>query len=216
MKGSALEVRPTHPRVARPCRFDGLGGCRREANAQLAIVSNSKHFLSLPLIQHLVRQIYTGHLVYSPQSSRSLIADSYISDRTRIRRRPSHSSLHHPSESQSRGSSQAQEDLVEVYPYNPYESGWLDHQRLRVPKWRKWLDFISFVILMSLFVATLACMSPSLSHRSCLFRLSTSLLHLRFRLRLSWESSLIISKTARIRSSRRSCICGGHFRIHAR
>jgi hypothetical protein len=45
---------------------------------------------------------------------------------------------------------------VEVYTYNPYESGWLDHQRLRVPKWRKWLDFISFVILMSLFVATLA------------------------------------------------------------
>jgi hypothetical protein len=53
--------------------------------------------------------------------------------------------------------------LVEVYPYNPYESGWLDHQRLRVPKWRKWLDFISFVILMNLFVATLARMSSSFS-----------------------------------------------------
>lgn len=43
--------------------------------------------------------------------------------------------------------------------YNPYESGWLDHQRLRVPKWRKWLEFLSFGILLSLFVATLACES---------------------------------------------------------
>ena len=120
---------------------------------QLAIVSNSKHFLSLPLIQHLVRQIYLGHLVYSPQSSRALISDSYISDRTRLRRRPSHSSLHHP---QSGNQEQEQEELAEVYTYNPYESGWLDHQRLRVPKWRKWLDFTSFGILMMLFVATLA------------------------------------------------------------
>jgi hypothetical protein len=117
------------------------------------------------IIQHLVRQIYLGHLVYSPQSSRALISDSYISDRTRLRRRPSHSSIHH-SHPHINSSSQAhpparseeaeREELVEVYTYNPYESGWLDHQRLRVPKWRKWLDFTSFVILMSLFVATLA------------------------------------------------------------
>lgn len=40
--------------------------------------------------------------------------------------------------------------------YNPYESGWLDHQRLRVPKWRKWLEFTSFAILMGLFIATLS------------------------------------------------------------
>lgn len=46
--------------------------------------------------------------------------------------------------------------------YNPYESSWLDHQRLRVPKWRKWLEFLSFAILLSLFIATLAgkCFSP--------------------------------------------------------
>ena len=165
MKGSALEVCHTLIRRWRGYLWSRIRTVEghieeyQEADSQLAIVSNSKHFLSLPLIQHLVRQIYTGHLVYSPQSSRSLISDSYISDRTRIRRRPSHSSLHHPS--QSRSSSPAREDLVEVYPYNPYESGWLDHQRLRVPKWRKWLDFISFVILMSLFVATLARMSLS-------------------------------------------------------
>ena len=187
MKGSALEV---CPRRSSPLGRFSCRVCRyRGADIQLAIVSNSKHFLSLPLIQHLVRQIYTGHLVYSPQSSRSLISDSYISDRDRIRRRPSHSSLHHPSQSHS----PIREDLVEVYPYNPYESGWLDHQRLRVPKWRKWLDFISFVILMSLFVATLACMSP-FSHSSFLFPLFIALLfslpHLRFRLsalRLSWS-----------------------------
>lgn len=119
---------------------------------QLAIVSNSKHFLSLPLIQHLIRQIYLGHLVYSPQSSRALISDPYISDRTRLRRRPSNSSLRDPHQPEQNG----KEELAEVYTYNPYESGWLDHQRLRVPKWRKWLDFTSFAILMMLFVATLA------------------------------------------------------------
>jgi hypothetical protein len=134
---------------------------------QLAIVSNSKHFLSLPLIQHLVNQIYVGHLVYSPISSRSLISDSYISDRTRLRRRASHSSLRPPSD--SRHAKAGSEELVEVYAYNPYEASWLDHQRLRVPKWRKWLDFTSFVVLMSLFVATLACKSidPTLHPFSC-------------------------------------------------
>lgn len=49
-----------------------------------------------------------------------------------------------------------EEELAEVYVYNPYESSWLDHQRLRVPKWRKWLEFTSFAILLALFIATLA------------------------------------------------------------
>lgn len=136
-------------------RLDPL--IEEQADDQLAIVSNSKHFLSLPLIQHLVKQIYTGHLVYSPISSRALISDSYISDRTRLKRRPSHSSLlSHSHSPPHAGASKEEEELVEVYTYNPYESGWLDHQRLRVPKWRKWLDFTSFVMLLSLFVATLA------------------------------------------------------------
>ncbi|RXK38635.1 hypothetical protein M231_04141 [Tremella mesenterica] len=93
---------------------------------ELAIVSTSKHFLSLPLIQHLINEIYLGHLVYSPLASRALISDMY------------------------------KEDLAEVYVYDPFTAGWLDHQRLRVPKWRWWLEFGSFVVLLVLFVTTLS------------------------------------------------------------
>jgi hypothetical protein len=163
MTGSALEVSPV--KVPWDHRQDKAK--TSALTVQLAIVSNSKHFLSLPLIQHLVNQIYVGHLVYSPISSRSLISDSYISDRTRLRRRASHSSLRPTSD--SRHAKERSEELVEVYAYNPYEASWLDHQRLRVPKWRKWLDLTSFVVLMSLFVATLACKSidPTLHPFSC-------------------------------------------------
>nr|XP_019013635.1 nonselective cation channel [Kwoniella pini CBS 10737]OCF52416.1 nonselective cation channel [Kwoniella pini CBS 10737] len=94
---------------------------------ELAIVSTSKRFLSLPLIQHLISLIYKGQLIYAPVSTRSIITDSY-----------------------------AEEDLAEVYVYNPYEAGWLDHQRLKVPKWRKTMEAGSFIILMILYVSTLA------------------------------------------------------------
>nr|XP_018263732.1 nonselective cation channel [Kwoniella dejecticola CBS 10117]OBR85890.1 nonselective cation channel [Kwoniella dejecticola CBS 10117] len=122
------------------CAFDGapeevwqsMGDDREDIEEmsgsalELAIVSTSKRFLSLPLIQHLINLIYKGQLIYSPVSTRSLISDSYISERT------------------------------QVYVYNPYEAGWLDHQRLKVPKWRKTMEAGSFVILLLLFVSTLA------------------------------------------------------------
>ncbi|OCF71722.1 nonselective cation channel [Kwoniella mangroviensis CBS 8886] len=163
------------------CAFDGapeevwnsMGDDREDIEEmagsalELAIVSTSKHFLSLPLIQHLINLIYTGQLIYSPISARSIITDSYISERTRQRRRPSHS---HGIVSSSgfssyagqepdihiHGGKEAEEELAEVYVYNPYEAGWLDHQRLKVPKWRKTMEAGSFVILLALFVSTLA------------------------------------------------------------
>jgi len=115
----------------------------------------SKRFLSMPIIQHLIHEIYVGHLVYAPQSSRALIADSYISERTKKIRSPSHSTLHRPAPSPA---VDEEDDLAEVYLYNPYEAGWLDHGRLRVPKWRKMLEFTSFLLLLSLFIATLTCL----------------------------------------------------------
>ena len=128
-------------------------------HSQLAIVSSSKHFLSLPLVQHLINQIYLGHLIYSPTSSRSLIRDYYVSERTRLRGRNSHSSLHATAANGSPINAQnpEYEGRTEVYLYNPYEAGWLDHQRLRVPKWRVWLEFMSFTILIALFVTTITC-----------------------------------------------------------
>ncbi|WWC89900.1 uncharacterized protein L201_004829 [Kwoniella dendrophila CBS 6074] len=165
------------------CAFDGapeeiwdsMGDDREDIEEmtgsalELAIVSTSKHFLSLPLIQHLINLIYTGQLIYSPISARSIITDSYISERTRQRRLPSNT---HGIASTSGFSTYAgqtqdnavhdhllenpQEELAEVYEYNPYEAGWLDHQRLKVPKWRKTMEAGSFIILLLLFVSTLA------------------------------------------------------------
>ncbi|ODN98517.1 nonselective cation channel [Cryptococcus wingfieldii CBS 7118] len=120
------------------CAFDGapdqiwesLGEDRKDVEEmtssalELAIVSTSKNLLALPLIQHLIKLVYSGQLIYSPESSRSIISDSYVSE--------------------------------QVYMYNPYEAGWLDHSRLKVPKWRKSMEFASFAILLALFVATLA------------------------------------------------------------
>ena len=120
----------------------------------MAIVTASKHFLSLPIVQHLIREIYVGHLIYHPSSSGALIDDSYISERTKKQRQPSHSDAHRPRPSPP---TTEEEKLAEVYLYNPYEAGWLDHGRLRVPKWRKWLEFASFSILLVLFIATLSC-----------------------------------------------------------
>jgi hypothetical protein len=154
-RGSALEVRSAS---------QDLHGLMN----QLAIVTQAKHFLSLPLIQHLITEIYLGHLIYSPTSSRSLISDSYVSERT-LRRRQSNASQssrnshafpastgsHRHKLSVERGETE-KEELSEVYVYNPFEAGWLDHQRLRVPKWRKWLEFGSFAVLIALYIATLA------------------------------------------------------------
>jgi hypothetical protein len=128
----------------------------------------------------LISQIYNGNLIYIPQSSRSLISDSYVSERTKRRRRASHSSntaggsasasatptrprpppLHLEAGERQRRDS-LEDAGAEVFVYNPFEAGWLDHQRLRVPKWRNALEFLSFGILMGLFIATLASRSPS-------------------------------------------------------
>ncbi|KAE8541109.1 hypothetical protein D1P53_002463 [Cryptococcus gattii VGV] len=126
---------------------------------ELAIVSSSKNFLSLPLIQHLVNLIYSGQLIYSPMSSRSIISDSYISERTRQRRRRQahdQSGTLGSTSVHSHAHTNDDEELREVYVYNPYQAGWLDHSRLKVPKWRKCMEFMSFVILLALFVSTLA------------------------------------------------------------
>lgn len=171
MRGSALEVGLTSD------------GAVSVLTSQLAIVSTAKHFLSLPLIQQLISQIYTGHLMYIPFSTRSLISDSYISERTRERSRTARrrassvnyrqqptagdsafsraSVLSHASRASnaSRGSHRKKEvhfEDAQVFVYDPYDAGWLDHQRLRVPRWRNMMEFFQFTIMLLLFMATLS------------------------------------------------------------
>jgi len=113
----------------------------------------------MPLVQHLVQEIYLGHLVYSPTTSRPLISDLYVSERTKVRRRASSPSGHRLGvtlQGADGGPSEGQGSLAEVYIYDPYEAGWLDHSRLRVPRWRQWIEFSSFGVLLILFLFTLA------------------------------------------------------------
>lgn len=105
---------------------------------ELAIVSVAKRLLSQPIVQHLVGAIYTGDLVYAPSVNRSLIPDSYVPPR----RGKGHKG-------------KSDDDAFDVYAYNPYEAGWLDTTRLRVPRWRHWIEFGTFATLIALFMWTL-------------------------------------------------------------
>lgn len=119
----------------------------RTSALDLAIVSGSKKFLSQPLVQHLITLIYDGDLIYSPVSSHALIADSLSNPAPKRRRRGATSTEEHEEEDSQ---------PVEVYAYNPYKAGWLDYQRLRVPRWRRWIEFLSLTILITLFLLTLS------------------------------------------------------------
>lgn len=46
---------------------------------EMAIVSSAKRFLSHPLVQRVIESIHSGEIVYTSQSSRSLINDTYTS-----------------------------------------------------------------------------------------------------------------------------------------
>lgn len=114
----------------------------------MAIVSMAKHFLSTPLVQHLITLIHSGQIVYLPHSTRSLIIDTYRSEATQARlRRSSNAERGHYHEPEAPGG---------VYTYDPFEAGWLDHGRLRVPRWRNWLQFQSFAVLLGLFIWVLS------------------------------------------------------------
>lgn len=132
----------------------------RDSALELAIISDAKHFCSQPLIQHLAGDIYSGKIVYHPPSTNSFISDNYVSPKTRRRRDQQRS----PSR---RGSvdSDFDADAAEVYSYNPYLAGWLDYTRLRVPRWRQLLEFLSFFGLVVLFVLVLASELPGLAPR---------------------------------------------------
>ncbi|KAL1406840.1 hypothetical protein Q8F55_006249 [Vanrija albida] len=123
----------------------------RTSALDLAIVSGSKKFLSQPLVQHLITLIYDGDLIYAPVSSNALIADN-LSVPTPARRRHTHRATTNTEEDDEEECNQP----VEVYAYNPYKAGWLDYQRLRVPKWRRWIEFLSLTALITLFLLTLS------------------------------------------------------------
>ncbi|KDQ08719.1 hypothetical protein BOTBODRAFT_37715 [Botryobasidium botryosum FD-172 SS1] len=91
---------------------------------EVAVATESKKFLSYLLIQNVVQDIYTGHVVFSCAADRGLLADNY------------------------------KQRAVDYY--DARKSPFLDHYRLRVPKYRNILEVLDFTILLALFCISLS------------------------------------------------------------
>lgn len=90
----------------------------------MAIATDSKAFISSPVVQTVVNDIYKGRVVFSMTSNRSVLADNYKPRATEF--------------------------------YNVHQAPFLDHYRLRVPRYGAILEFFNFAILLLLFVMNLA------------------------------------------------------------
>ena len=90
----------------------------------MAIATESKHFISSPLVQAVVNDIYNGRVVFSMTSHHSVLADNY------------------------------KPRAIEFY--NVHKAPFLDHYRLRVPKYAATMEFFNFVILLLLFLLALS------------------------------------------------------------
>ncbi|KAF9264785.1 receptor-activated Ca2+-permeable cation channel [Marasmius fiardii PR-910] len=91
---------------------------------EMAIFTESKHFVSSPITQKVVNHIYSGQVVFSHTATRSILADNY------------------------------KPRSIQIYDWT--ESPFLDHYRLRVPKYGAVLDFLNFAFLLMTFVLCLA------------------------------------------------------------
>ncbi|THH07159.1 hypothetical protein EW145_g3575 [Phellinidium pouzarii] len=91
---------------------------------EMAIATKAKSFLSTTVVQTIVNDIYSGRIVFSMVSNRSLLADNY------------------------------KPRSVEIY--DSRKAPFLDHYRLRVPKYGVILEFLNFVVLMLTFCLCLS------------------------------------------------------------
>ncbi|PIL35412.1 transporter [Ganoderma sinense ZZ0214-1] len=91
---------------------------------EMAIATESKAFLASPLVQTVVNDIYSGRMVFSMTSKRSVLADNY------------------------------KPRSIEVYDVR--KAPFLDHYRLRVPRYGATLEFINFALLLMTFLLCLS------------------------------------------------------------
>ncbi|GAA5911768.1 hypothetical protein JCM6882_003347 [Rhodosporidiobolus microsporus] len=97
---------------------------------ELGIFSKAKRFVKSALVQQVIKAIYKGDVIYSPESNHALIQDDY-------KRKP----------------------VVELYDWR--KRPFLDHHRLRVPRIRTRLEFISFAIMLVLFLVVQTTYHPT-------------------------------------------------------
>lgn len=90
----------------------------------MAISTQSKQFLSSPLVQNVINDIWAGRILLSSSTNNALVKDDY---KTR-----------------------------EITTYDFRNEPFLDHYRLRVPKYRAMLEFMNFGLLLFFFVLCLS------------------------------------------------------------
>ncbi|KAI0787426.1 hypothetical protein C8Q74DRAFT_605518 [Fomes fomentarius] len=90
---------------------------------EMAIATESKAFLASPLVQTVVNDIYSGRMVFTMTSHRSVLADNY---------KPR-----------------------SIGVYDVTKAPFLDHYRLRVPRYGAILEFLNFALLLTTFLLCL-------------------------------------------------------------
>ncbi|KZT18116.1 hypothetical protein NEOLEDRAFT_1080972 [Neolentinus lepideus HHB14362 ss-1] len=108
---------------------EALGGDEDDLNddqcaLEMAIATKAKAFLSSPVAQTVVDDIYSGRVIFSMPANRSVLADNY------------------------------KPRAIEIYDYR--KAPFLDHYRLRVPKYGAILEFINFALLLLTFILCLS------------------------------------------------------------
>jgi len=91
---------------------------------EMAISTKAKAFLSCPVSQKVVNDIYSGVVVFSMTGNHSVLADNY------------------------------KPRAIEIYDYR--DGPFLDHYRLRVPKYGAVLEFLNFALLLLTYVLCLS------------------------------------------------------------
>ncbi|EPT01375.1 hypothetical protein FOMPIDRAFT_133127 [Fomitopsis schrenkii] len=91
---------------------------------ELAISTEAKAFLSSPVVQTVVKDIYAGRVIFYVASTHSVLSDNY------------------------------KPRAIEMYDYR--KAPFLDHYRLRVPKYGAILEFLNFALLLTTFLLCLS------------------------------------------------------------
>ncbi|KIK59794.1 hypothetical protein GYMLUDRAFT_44251 [Collybiopsis luxurians FD-317 M1] len=110
--------------VQRVLRCDEYDLNHPQSALEIGISTFSTRFLSSPVTQRVVNDVYTGRIVFSTAATRSVLADNY-----------KHRSIQF---------------------YNWRAAPFLDHYRLRVPKYGAILEFLNFSVLLVTFVLCLS------------------------------------------------------------
>ncbi|KAI0300759.1 hypothetical protein BC826DRAFT_1096100 [Russula brevipes] len=92
---------------------------------EMAISSSAKRFVASPIVQSVVTDIYSGRVIYSSASSANR---SIVADNYKLR-------------------------AIEIY--DSKNAPWLNHYRLRVPRYGAILEFLNFALLLIVFVLCL-------------------------------------------------------------